>query len=172
MNTMKITQEIPQPIQALSEKIELLHSSSNQMIEVMERQIEAIIASNTSQIEELANLHASLTIRYTENEQDFINELNTILSTNKEKGIKLVALKELFPECSSQIEYWQNLLQQNVKKLQTKHRQIVELLEFAMNSNAKMLETLYSKHSEKNTHYSTTGRTTSILPGVAVNQKI
>lgn len=164
--------DMPREMQVISEKVELLHESSNKMIDVMERQIDAIIASNTSQIEELANLHASLTIRYTENEQDFINELSSVLSSKKEhKGIKLAALKDLFPEYNSQIEYWQSLLQENVVKLQRKHHQIVELLEFAMSNNAKMLETLYSKGNEKNTHYSATGRTKSAMPGLALNQK-
>ena len=58
----------------------------------------------------------------------------------------------MFPDFSNEIEYWQNILQDNVMKLQRKHRQIIELLEFAMSSNAKMLETLYSKGSEKNKH--------------------
>jgi len=169
MNSVK---KMPKEIQVISEKVELLHQSSNKMIEVMERQIDAIIASNTSQIEELASLHATLTIRYTENEQDFINELSLILSDKTEKkGIKLAALKELFPDYSSQIEYWQSLLQDNVVKLQRKHHQIVELLEFAMTSNAKMLETLYNKSTEKNMHYSATGTTNSVMPGLAVNQK-
>ena len=169
---MNTPNEMPKEIKVISEKVELLHESSNKMIEVMERQIDAIIASNTTKIEELANLHASLTVRYTENEQDFINELSTILSSASEKkGIKLAALKELFPEYSNQIEYWQNILQENVTKLQRKHHQIVELLEFAMSSNAKMLETLYTKGTEKNKHYSSTGTTRSIMPGLAVNQK-
>lgn len=76
---------MPKEIQAISEKVELLHESSNRMIDVMERQIEAIISSNTTQIEELANLHSTLTIRYTENEQEFIQELSAILSTSTEK---------------------------------------------------------------------------------------
>lgn len=169
---MNTANEIPKEIQVISEKVELLHESSNKMIEVMERQIDAIIASNTTKIEELANLHATLTIRYTENEQDFINELSTILNSAPErKGIKLAALKELFPDYTNQIEYWQNILQDNVVKLQRKHHQIVELLEFAMTSNAKMLETLYSKGTEKNKHYSATGTASSIMPGLAVNQK-
>ncbi len=162
----------PKEIQVISEKVDLLHESSNKMIEVMERQIDAIISSNTNQIEELANLHATLTIKYTENEQDFINELSTILSSKKEsKGIKLAALKDLFPEYKIQIESWQEILHDNVLKLQRKHHQIVDLLEFAMNNNAKMLETLYSKGNEKNTHYSASGSTNSAMPGLAVNQK-
>lgn len=169
---MKQHAEIPEAIQKISEKVELLHQSSSKMIEVMERQIDAIIHSNSQKIEELANLHASLTVRYTENEQEFIDELSAILSTKKnKKGIKLVALKELFPEYKSQIDYWQTLLQDNVSKLQRKHQQIVELLEFAMSSNARMLETLYSKSSEKNLHYSASGNASSVMPGLAVNQK-
>lgn len=169
---MKENKETPEQIRTISEKVELLHQSSNKMIEVMERQIDAIIHSNSQQIEELASLHASLTIRYTENEQDFIQELSTILSTQKSKrGIKLLALKELYPEYKTQIEYWQSLLQDNVAKLQRKHHQIVELLEFAMSSNARMLETLYNKSSEKNMHYSANGNARSVMPGLAINQK-
>lgn len=167
-----INKETPEQIRIISEKVEQLHQSSNKMIEVMERQIDAIVHSNTQQIEELANLHASLTVRYTENEQEFIQELSTILSAkDSKKGIKLVALKELFPDFKEEIEYWQQLLQGNVTKLQRKHHQIMELLEFAMSSNAKMLETLYAKGSEKSTHYSSKGSRSTIMPGIAINQK-
>lgn len=169
---MKDKKNIPNEIQKISEKVELLHQSSNKMIDVMERQIDAIIHSNSKQIEELASLHATLTIRYTENEQDFISELSNILSARQvKKGVKLLALKELFPEYKNQIEHWQNLLHGNVSKLQRKHHQIVELLEFAMSSNAKMLETLYNKGTEKNTRYSSSGSTNSIMPGIAINQR-
>jgi len=169
---MDRTLEMPKEIKAISEKVELLHESSKNMIEIMERQIDAIITSNTSKIEELANLHATLTIRYTENEQDFINELSAVLSSKTEqKGIKLASLIKIFPDYSEEIEYWQTILQENVMKLQRKHHQIVELLEFAMSSNAKMLETLYNKGTEKNMHYSATGTTSSLMPGLALNQK-
>ena len=163
---------MPKEIQAISEKVELLHESSSRMIDVMERQIDAIISSNTNQIEELANLHSTLTIRYTENEQEFIEELSAILSSSQEtKGLKLIALKELFPAYTKQIEYWQTLLQENVARLQQKHNQVVELLEFAMNNNARMLDKLYSKSSEKNKHYGPTGSTHSMMPGMALNHK-
>lgn len=163
---------MPKEMQAISEKVELLHESSNRMIDVMERQIDAIISSNTNQIEELANLHSTLTIRYTENEQDFIQELSSILSSNKEpKGLKLIALKEMFPAYTMQIEYWQTILHENVSRLQQKHHQVVELLEFAMSNNAKMLETLYSKSTEKNKHYGRTGTTQSLMPGLSLNQQ-
>ena len=167
-----ITKETPEQIRVISEKVEQLHQSSNKMIEVMERQIDAIVHSNTQQIEELANLHATLTVRYTENEQEFIQELSTIITASDEKkGIKLLALKEIFPDFKGEIEYWQTLLQDNVTKLQRKHHQIMELLDFAMSSNAKMLETLYAKGSEKSTHYSAKGSRSTIMPGIAINQK-
>ena len=103
INTQK---NMPQEIKVISEKLELLYESSSNMIEVMERQIEAIIASNTNEIEELSHLYGSLTSRYSENEKDFINELSIVLSNNKDvKGIKLLALKELFPDYTSHIEY-------------------------------------------------------------------
>ena len=169
---MTTNKEIPKQIRVISEKVEMLHQSSNKMIEVMERQIDAIVHSNTQQIEELANLHATLTVRYSANEQEFIQELSAILSVKDDKrSIKLVALKELFPDFKGEIEYWQHLLQDNVSKLQRKHHQIMELLEFAMSSNAKMLETLYSKGSEKSTHYSAKGSRSTIMPGIAINQK-
>jgi hypothetical protein len=170
INTQK---NMPKEIKVISEKLELLYESSNNMIEVMERQIEAIIASNTNEIEELSYLYGSLTSRYSENEKDFINELSMVLSNNKDaKGIKLLALKELFPDYTAHIEYWQNILQENVKKLQRKHHQIVDLLEFAMNNNARILETFYAKGTEKNKHYNARGTSRSIMPGLAINQQI
>lgn len=165
-------QEMPEQMRLIAEKVTLLHKSSTKMIEVMENQIDAIIASNTAKIEELASMHASLTVKYTENENEFIQELSNILASEKEQsGIKLVDLKAMFPQFATQIENWQLLLHRNVTKLQEKHRQIIELLEFAMSSNAKMMETLYSKHNEKNAHYSATGARSGMMPGVAINQE-
>ncbi|MCG8372570.1 MAG: flagellar export chaperone FlgN [Balneolales bacterium] len=170
---MSEIKEMPQEIQTLAEKVESLHESSKKMIEVMECQIEAIIASNSQKIEELSGIHATLTMKYSDQEREFIEELQALLSDKKsEKGIRLIDLKELFPESALHIDNWQKLLNYNLNKLQRKHNQIVELLEFAMSSNAKMMHALYSKHNEKNTLYNAAGSRSNISPGVAVNHEI
>ena len=69
------TTNTPAEISNIADKVEILHRSSQQMIHLMEMQIDAIIIADPKKIEELSDLHASLSIRYSEHEREFIEEL-------------------------------------------------------------------------------------------------
>ncbi|MTI86458.1 MAG: hypothetical protein FH748_00665 [Balneolaceae bacterium] len=171
---MNNTKDKNSSLQDIAEIVELLDNSSKQIIGIMEKQIDAVIASDASRIEELSEVHTSLSERYREHEKQFIEELSALFDEKEqeEEGVRLVALKNLFPNWATEIDKWHRKLTNNTKQLQRKHNQILQLLEFAMNRNAKMMHSLYSIHDEKNAHYVSDGKRSGISTGVAVNQEI
>ncbi|MBO6586826.1 MAG: flagellar export chaperone FlgN [Gracilimonas sp.] len=160
-------------LEQIAESVDLLHNCSKQIIKVMEDQIDAIIASNALRIEELSEVHGNLSKRFKIHEQEFISELSALLATSGSTApVRLVSLKEVFPESVSDIENWHKTLTADTKELQRKHNQILQLLEFAMSQNARMMQSMYSVHNSKNTHYAPTGQQKGITTGVALNQEI
>ena len=159
-------------LKRLALKIENLHNSSTEMLQLMDDQVDAIIASDALKIEKLSATHDTLSVRYKLHEDEFIAELTKILGgVMPGKKVKLVELKTMFPESAEMIDNWQNLLSDNTAKLQKKNEQILELLEFALSRNAKLMRSLYSLHHEKNTHYAANGNKAGLMTGVAVNQE-
>lgn len=160
------------PLHHIAETVELLNASSTQLIQVMNRQIDAIITSNTAEIEQLSEDHASVSQQFKTHETKFIAELENILGVPKQKTLRMLDMKKMFPECEVDIDAWHKMLSDNSKTLQRKHEQVMQLLEFAMNQNAKLMHSVYSLHNEKNTHYGANGNRSNIMTGVAVNQEI
>lgn len=173
---MENAKELIPLLQPLSKTIELLDNSSRKLIRIMEQQIDAIIGSDTEKIETLSDEHSSLTWHYKEQEKKFVQELSNLLiageGEEEHEGIRLLNLKLIFPECKAQIESWHKMLTNNADLLQSKHNQIMQLLEFAMAQNARLMHSMYSKHNEKNSHYGANGNRTDISTGVAVNQEV
>jgi hypothetical protein len=161
-----------QKLKGLATCIERLHDSSAKMLKLMEGQVDAIIASDAFKIEKLSEEHDELSVRYKIHEDEFIATLSEVVGeVNPGSAVRLSELKKLFPECAETIDTWQTLLYQNTQQLQKKNEQILELLEFALSRNAKLMRSLYSLHHEKNTRYAANGDTQGIMPGVAVNQE-
>ena len=160
-------------LEQIADSVELLHNCSRQIVKVMEDQIDAIIASNAIGIEELSEVHGNLSKRFKIHEQEFIGELSALLAASGSTApVRLLSLKELFPDSISDIEKWHKMLTADTKELQRKHNQILQLLEFAMSQNARMMHSMYSAHNAKNTHYAPTGKQSGITTGVALNQEI
>ncbi len=160
-------------LKEIQESVGLLHRCSQEIIKVMEEQIDAIIASNPNKIEQLSETHSSLSQQFKVYEQDFIVRLTALLGKKEDaKELRLLKLKELFPDWSDEIGDWHQKLEKNTKDLQRKHNQILQLLEFAMSQNARLMRSMYSSHNEKNLHYGATGKPASIPSGIAVNQEV
>jgi hypothetical protein len=160
-------------LEQIAESVELLHNCSKQIIKVMEEQIDAIIASNAVRIEDISDVHGNLSKRFKIHEQEFISELSALLAASGSTApVRLVSLKEVFPGAVNDIENWHKTLTGDTKELQRKHNQILQLLEFAMSQNARMMQSMYSLHNSKNTHYAPTGQQKGITTGVALNQEI
>ncbi|SMO95838.1 flagellar export chaperone FlgN [Gracilimonas mengyeensis] len=173
---MEHTDNSIMPLQVLSETIVSLDKCSNKLIKVMEEQIDAIIASNPSRIEALSDIHSELTLEYKQQEKAFIRELSELLEAEnlgkEQPRMRLMDLKNHYPEYASEIDGWHTLLTKNTQLLQNKHKQIIQLLEFAMEQNARLMHSMYSEHSTKNSRYSANGNRSPISTGVAVNQEV
>ncbi|MAO63655.1 MAG: hypothetical protein CL666_01515 [Balneola sp.] len=164
-----------QLFQRLSDTVELLDNSSKQLMKIMEDQIDAIIASDTLKVDALTEAHTSLSWYYKEHEKQFIYELTNLLneaSRGEVENVRLTTLKEYFPEKHAEVDHWYEVISENTKELQRKHKQVLELLEFAMKQNANLMHRMYSKHSEKDTRYQPSGQRSDVATGVAVNQEI
>lgn len=172
---MKHSKENISSLQRLSDTIELLDNSSKQLMRLMEDQIDAIIASDAQKIESLTDVHTSLSWHYKKNEKELFKDLVKLLeecSDGEDKSIRLLNLKNYFPSKEDEINSWHQTLSENAKTLQQKHNQVIELLEFAMKQNAKLMHSMYSRHNEKNSRYISNGTRSDIVTGVAVNQEI
>jgi len=170
---MQTHTETSNPIHEMNSLVQALDKTSDQLLYVMEEQIQAIISSSPEKIEELTEKQSSIQSEYKRFEREFISQLQKSLSSppRNENGPKLGDLKLEYPGEEDQIERWKVTLSQNAKQLKRKNEQLVQLLEFALNRNAKLMHSFYSLFNNKNSHYSPTGEKTSVRSGVAINQE-
>jgi hypothetical protein len=156
-----------------SQIVEALDDTSQKILQVMEEQIEAVISSDSIKIEQLSETHNSLKKEFKRYESAFIQELEYVVSplTEEDEVVSLKKLKRRFPGSASDIDQWRKCLAFNVKKLQQKHEQIIQLLELALVQNSKMMQSIYGLHSDTNTHYNPSGGKTGVVSGLAVNQE-
>lgn len=161
-------------IQNLDNIVQVLTQISEQLIYVMEEQVQAIISSSPEKIEQLTEKQSEMQGEYKKHERAFLQELQQRLSghTDSDGDVSLTDLKKLFPEEKEQIDHWIMKLSLNSKMLQKKNEQLVELLEFALNRNAKLMHSFYSLFNNKNSHYSSNGEKTTVRSGVAINQEV
>lgn len=161
------------PIQQLDSIVHDLHQTSQQLIYVMEEQIQAIISSSPDKIEELTEKHSEIQGEYKKHERAFLLELENNMADRAETNtsMTLTELKKLFPNYEDQIETWKVKLSQNTIRMQKKNEQLVDLLEFALTRNAKLMHSFYSLFNNKNSHYSPNGEKSNVRSGVAINQE-
>ena len=109
---------------------------------------------------------------YKKHERAFIVELERNVEDHENSGVpKLADLVVKFPDEEQTINNWKATLSQNAKNLQRKNKQLVDLLEFALNRNTRLMHSFYTLFNNKNSHYSPTGQKSHIASGVAVNQE-
>lgn len=149
-----------------------LHETSEQLIYVMDEQIQAIISSSPEKIEELTERQTAIQSEYKKYERAFIVELERNVEESDNGGLpKLGDLVMKFPDEEQTINHWKTTLSQNTRNLQRKNKQLVDLLEFALNRNTRLMHSFYTLFNNKNSHYSPTGQKSHIASGVAVNQE-
>ena len=150
-----------------------LHETSEQLIYVMEEQIQAIISSSPEKIEELTEKQTTIHSEYKKHERAFIVELERNMEGVGNSNLpKLGDLVVKFPQEEKKINRWKATLSQNARNLQRKNKQLVDLLEFALNRNTRLMHSFYTLFNNKNSHYSPTGQKSHIASGVAVNQEV
>lgn len=163
-------------LKSLSQTVNVLDMTFSRLMAVMDKQVQAIIASDAEKIEELTEEQSSLQGDYKQYERAFIEELEQAVSGVPGSGAdshqpSLSRLKEIFPEAAPTIARWQKQLTENAARLKQKHGQVVQLLEFALVQNANMMHSIYRLHNEKNSHYSQNGDKAGVVSGVAINHK-
>lgn len=162
------------PIEQLNSIVHDLNQTSQQLIYVMEEQIQAIISSSPDRIEELTEKQSEIQGEYKKHERAFLLELENSMSglpDTTNSSMTLTELKKLFPNYGEQIEEWKVKLSQNTIRMQKKNEQLVDLLEFALTRNAKLMHSFYSLFNNKNSHYSPSGEKSDVRSGVAINQE-
>ncbi|MFO7846559.1 MAG: hypothetical protein R6V27_08355 [Balneolaceae bacterium] len=170
---MQIENKQAAHLEKINSVVELLSQTSEQIIYVMDEQIQAVISSSPEKIEELTERQSEIQSEYKKYEREFIVQLEKHVNEKGERDIpSLSDLKDKYPSSREEIERWKVMLSQNSKNLQRKNRQLVDLLEFALNRNTRLMHSYYTLFNRKNSHYSPTGQTASIASGVAVNQEV
>lgn len=162
------------PLQEVADSVHKLDQISEQLLYGMEEQIQAIISSKPGLIEELSEKQNSMQGKYKRLEKTFVENLKNCLKQKPEddKPVMLTNLKEIYPDEADKIDHWKFLLRQNGKRLQKKHEQLMELLEFALNRNAHMMHSVYSLFNSKNSLYKPDGGKSDVSSGMAVNQEV
>jgi hypothetical protein len=159
-------------VQNLLPHVENLNETLDELLGVMNAQKKALVASEIEKVEHLTEVHSQLSVRFNEQEENFVNAIQKLINDKKIQDIRMSGLKKEFPDAAEIIDLWRNTLLEKTNLLQNKHQHIIHLLEFVMNRNASMMKTIYSLHNKKNTQYGISGNKESIVSGVAVNQKV
>lgn len=169
-----IDKNAKEQLSSLSRVVKALDHTGRELIAVMDKQIKAIIASDTKAIGQLSEAYTSLKGKFEKQERVFIDGLGDILLSEerKEEPVKLDHLKSLYPGSTLTVDRWKQLLNENAAQLKRKHDQLTQLLEFALERNAEMMQTIYRLSSEKTTHYNFRGDKNGVVSGIAINQEV
>lgn len=158
----------------IASTFELLDETSKELIKLMDEQIDAVVSSDARQVSALTEAHTTMIGQFKKHEKAFIDELKMAVaaSGDLDQPVKLAALKSIFPQAATRIDGWKEILTANTRKLQQKHYQLVQLLEFALTQNSRMMQSIYNMFNEKNAHYSADGGKQGVTPGIAINQEV
>ncbi|MDR8394642.1 flagellar export chaperone FlgN [Aliifodinibius sp. S!AR15-10] len=161
-------------LEEITELITRLDELAGELLRVMEEQIESVVASHPEKVEQFTEEHTELKAEFKKQEVAFVEELNRQVQATfgKSEPVKLEMLKQVYPGSAPAIDQWRALLRDNSRKLKRKHQQLVDLLRFAMGRNTEMMHSIYHMYNKNNTHYSSTGGTSDVASGMAINQEV
>ena len=153
--------------------IDRLGTLSVDLMEVIDKQIEAVVSSDEENIEQHVEEYTHLRGVFKEQEHKFIDHLQTMLNNAGVSSveIRLEYLKEAYPESSDIITDWQITLEKQMGALKEKHQKLNNLLEFAVEKNMQLMHSIYSLHNKKNTRYGAEGSKEEISSGIALNKE-
>lgn len=159
-------------LQHLSSSIEHLKAVCAALLEIMDQKIRVIISSDLDHLEHLTEELTDQQAIFRKAEEAFIEELKERLGQDKNPAnVRLEMLLKKYPESSETIRQWIDELQTAGRKLEEKHKQLGNLLRFAMSRNVRLMQSIYSKQTQQTTHYNTKGDKQGIISGVAINQQ-
>ncbi|PAU94598.1 hypothetical protein CK503_07335 [Aliifodinibius salipaludis] len=153
--------------------IDRLGRLSDDLIEVIDKQIEAVVSSSGEDIEQYVEEYTHLRGVFKEQEHKFIDHLQTMLNNAgiSSVEIRLESLKKAYPEKVNTISDWQAKLESQMETLKARHQKLNNLLEFAVEKNMQLMYSIYSLHNKKNTRYSAGGSKEEISSGIALNKE-
>ncbi|MEL7833614.1 hypothetical protein [Fodinibius sp. Rm-B-1B1-1] len=153
--------------------IDRLGRLSGELVEVIDKQIEAVVSSNEEDIEQHVEEYTHLRGLFKEQEHKFMDHLQSMLNNAGVSSveIRLEYLKEAYPEATDTIIDWQVTLEKQMAMLKEKHQKLNKLLEFAVEKNMQLMHSIYSLHNKKNTRYSAGGSKEEISSGIALNKE-
>jgi DNA repair ATPase RecN len=153
--------------------IDRLGRLSDDLVEIIDKQISAVVSSNGEDVEQYVEEYTHLRGVFKEQEHKFIDHLQMMLNNAGVKSIeiRLENLKEAYPETADTISDWQEELEKQMKMLKAKHQKLNNLLEFAVEKNMQLMHSIYSLHNKKNTRYSAGGSKEEISSGIALNKE-
>lgn len=161
-------------LSALEHIIKELQQVSEQLMKILDKQTDAVVAVNEEQIERNAEKYTDLKKFYQKQEQKFIDELSVLLSADNitREDLRLNKLKKVFPQSSAVIDQWQDMLEKQTRKLKEKHQKLNTLLEFALERNTELIRSIYRMHNREYTQYRPSGDKDNISSGIAINKEV
>lgn len=149
-----------------------LQRLSRKLMDVLDKQAKAVISGKKDDIERYVEKYTNLKASFKEQEHRFINHLQLLVEeSDNVDELRLESLKEVFPQSQSIINEWQDDLGKQTRDLKQKHQNLNRLLEFAVEKNVTLIQSIFSLHNEKNIHYSSEGNKEEISSGIAVNKE-
>lgn len=164
----------PKHVQELANTVVQLDVILNEIHQIIEKQIEAVVQSDSNELSVLTEKHTELQLRYASSEKEFIKKLKYCAESadNKSDSVKLEDLKDAYPVLEDWVVGVRNFLNEKVQTLSKKQSQLVNLLEFAITRNKNLMHSIYDMYNHKNKVYSSKGNNGIIPSGVAINQEI
>jgi len=164
--------ELNGPLAEVQQNVDVLSQLSQNLMSVMAKQIMAIIDDDEEEIVENAEQYANLKGTFKEKELEFVKGLEGLLDETEYDVIRLENLKKVFPESSDVIDYWKVELEEQIGQLKNKHHRLNILLNFAMNKNVQIFQSIYGLSNQKNIHYGSEGNKEDVSSGLAINKKV
>jgi len=159
------------PLSEVQQNVGILSQLSQNLMGVMDNQIMALIADDDEEIEKNAEQYASLKGTFKEKEHEFIKGLKGLLEDTEHEEVRLENLKEIYPDSTKIIESWKAELEGRLRELKNKHLRLNVLLDFAMNRNVQIFQSIYGLSNHKNTRYGSGGNKEDVSSGLAINTK-
>ena len=162
------------PLQTLSERVAELYEVFGRLYTCIDQKINAIVMSDVNRIEDLTEQHSALHMEFKKRERSFVEAIQTSIPTGAEIStpLSLRALKEIYPQYATWVDEWQDMLFRRMMQVQRHHDHLGQLLEFARDQNAAVMQSYYQVQTRKNAHYTATGEQSRVPSGVAINHSI
>lgn len=164
------------PLNPLFEAARVLHQALLRMHELIDEQIEAVKTGDAERIGLLVDSWGAAKIRYEQLQDRLINQIGRAASASRafasdRPPVRMKELAGLYPEWAGDITHWGSILERSIQELSGKHRQLVILLEFAVEQNNLLMRNIYRLRTRESSHYLPDGTPGEVMPGSAVNHE-